>query len=114
MNSVGRLVERARTASWNHEEYLIACLQREVSAREAHGRQDRFRALQRAQRDRADTPRFELHIDPAQHNKSGSANSLTSPYLMPYRRGRSQIGHRVTIRYGPQRQSQAPHVGPRA
>ena len=35
--SVGRLADRARAESWSHEEFLIACLQREVSAREAHG-----------------------------------------------------------------------------
>jgi hypothetical protein len=30
--SAGRLAERARTESWSHEEYLAACLQREVAA----------------------------------------------------------------------------------
>lgn len=33
--SVPRLAERARTESWSHEEFLVACLQREVAAREA-------------------------------------------------------------------------------
>jgi DNA replication protein DnaC len=31
--SAGRLAERARAESWSHEEYLAACLQREVAAR---------------------------------------------------------------------------------
>jgi len=31
--SVARLAERACAEGWSHEEYLIACLQREVSAR---------------------------------------------------------------------------------
>jgi len=35
--SVNRLAERARAESWSHEEYLAACLQREVAARDAHG-----------------------------------------------------------------------------
>jgi DNA replication protein DnaC len=35
--SVQRLAERAREESWTHEEFLAACLQREVSARESHG-----------------------------------------------------------------------------
>ena len=35
--SVERLAERARSEAWSHEEFLIACLQREVAAREAHG-----------------------------------------------------------------------------
>jgi DNA replication protein DnaC len=42
--SAGRLAERARTESWSHEEYLAACLQREVPARDAHGGEDRIRA----------------------------------------------------------------------
>ena len=33
--SVTRLAERARAESWSHEEFLVACLQREVSARES-------------------------------------------------------------------------------
>src|SRR5246127_3289730 len=41
--SVGRLAERARAESWTHEEFLIACLQREVSARDAHGGEGRIR-----------------------------------------------------------------------
>jgi DNA replication protein DnaC len=42
--SAGRLAERARSESWTHEEYLTACLQREVAARDAHGGEDRIRA----------------------------------------------------------------------
>jgi len=42
--SVDRLAERARAENWTHEEYLIACLQREVSARDAHGGEGRIRA----------------------------------------------------------------------
>jgi DNA replication protein DnaC len=43
-NSVGRMAERARAESWSHEEFLVACLQREVAAREAHGGEGRIRA----------------------------------------------------------------------
>ena len=42
--SVARLAERARDESWTHEEFLAACLQREVSARESHGGEGRIRA----------------------------------------------------------------------
>jgi DNA replication protein DnaC len=42
--SVARLAERARDESWTHEEFLAACLQREVSARESHGGDGRIRA----------------------------------------------------------------------
>ena len=42
--SAGRLAERARADSWSHEEFLVACLQREVSARESHGGEGRIRA----------------------------------------------------------------------
>jgi DNA replication protein DnaC len=42
--SVARLAERARAEGWIHEEFLAACLQREVAAREAHGGEGRIRA----------------------------------------------------------------------
>jgi DNA replication protein DnaC len=42
--SAGRLAERARAESWSHEEFLVACLQREVAARESHGGEGRIRA----------------------------------------------------------------------
>jgi DNA replication protein DnaC len=42
--AAGRLAERARTEGWSHEEFLAACLQREVAAREAHGGEGRIRA----------------------------------------------------------------------
>ncbi|GAB5004872.1 hypothetical protein MAHJHV63_25890 [Mycobacterium avium subsp. hominissuis] len=43
-DSIVRLAERARAENWTHEEYLAACLQREVSARESHGGEGRIRA----------------------------------------------------------------------
>jgi DNA replication protein DnaC len=43
-DAVPRLAERARSESWTHEEFLVACLQREVSARESHGGEGRIRA----------------------------------------------------------------------
>ena len=42
--AVGRLAERARTEGWSHEEFLAACLQREVAARDAHGGEGRIKA----------------------------------------------------------------------
>jgi DNA replication protein DnaC len=42
--AVERLAERARSESWTHEEFLVACLQREVAARESHGGEARIRA----------------------------------------------------------------------
>lgn len=42
--AAGRLAERARTETWSYEEFLAACLQREVSARESHGGEGRIRA----------------------------------------------------------------------
>ena len=39
-----RLPERARAENWTHEEFLVACLQREVSARESHGGEGRIRS----------------------------------------------------------------------
>src|SRR5436190_4617828 len=42
-DAVPRLAERARAESWTHEEFLAACLQREVAARESHGGEGRIR-----------------------------------------------------------------------
>jgi DNA replication protein DnaC len=44
LDAAERLAERARTESWTHTEYLVACLQREVSARDCHGGEGRIRA----------------------------------------------------------------------
>jgi DNA replication protein DnaC len=42
--AVPRLAERARDEGWSHEEFLAACLQREVTARESHGGEGRIKA----------------------------------------------------------------------
>ncbi len=42
--AVERLTERPRTETWSYEEFLVACLQREVSARESHGDEGRITA----------------------------------------------------------------------
>src|ERR1700751_2845105 len=41
--AIDRLAERARAETWSYEEFLAACLQREVSARESHGGEGRIR-----------------------------------------------------------------------
>ncbi|GEC10252.1 transposase [Streptomyces spinoverrucosus] len=43
-DAAARLAERARDEGWTHEEYLAACLQREVAARDSHGAEGRIRA----------------------------------------------------------------------
>ena len=47
---MSRLAARARAESWSHEEYLAACLQREVAARDAHGGEGRIKAARFAAR----------------------------------------------------------------
>jgi DNA replication protein DnaC len=42
--AVDRLAERARADGWTHEEFLAACLEREVAARQANGGEIRIRA----------------------------------------------------------------------
>ncbi|NJP99845.1 IS21-like element helper ATPase IstB [Streptomyces zingiberis] len=42
--AASRLAERAKAEDWGFEEYLAACLQREVAARDAHGAESRIRA----------------------------------------------------------------------
>jgi DNA replication protein DnaC len=41
---IERLAERARSENWTHEEYLAACLEREVAARQSNGGELRIRA----------------------------------------------------------------------
>lgn len=41
MGSVERLAERARDEVWSHEDFLAACLEKEVSARQSHGGENR-------------------------------------------------------------------------
>jgi DNA replication protein DnaC len=43
-DAVARLADRARSEGWTHEEFLAACLQREVAARDSHGAEGRIRA----------------------------------------------------------------------
>jgi DNA replication protein DnaC len=42
--SAARLAERAAVEGWSHEQYLVACLEREVAARADHGGEARIRA----------------------------------------------------------------------
>ena len=42
--AIGRLGERARSEGWTHEEFLAACLEREVAARQDHGGEGRIKA----------------------------------------------------------------------
>src|SRR5919201_4043437 len=42
--AAGRLGERARSEGWTHEEFLAACLEREVAARQDHGGEGRIKA----------------------------------------------------------------------
>jgi DNA replication protein DnaC len=42
--AVDRLGERARTDGWTHEEFLAACLEREVAARQDHGGEARIKS----------------------------------------------------------------------
>src|SRR3954447_7377145 len=42
--AVERLAGRARAENWSHEEFLAACLEREVASRQDHGGENRIRA----------------------------------------------------------------------
>jgi DNA replication protein DnaC len=41
--AIDRLGERARAEGWSHEEFLAACLEREVAARQDHGGESRIK-----------------------------------------------------------------------
>ena len=42
--AITRLAERARNEGWSHEQFLAACLEREVTASAAHGGELRVKA----------------------------------------------------------------------
>ena len=42
--AIDRLAQRARSEGWTHKEFLAACLEREVAARQDHGGEGRIRA----------------------------------------------------------------------
>ncbi|MCA1822443.1 MAG: IS21-like element helper ATPase IstB [Pseudonocardia sp.] len=70
--SVDRLADRARSEAWSHEEYLVARLQREVSARESHGGQGRIRAARFPARKSLE----EFDFDPARGLQRGVITHL--------------------------------------
>jgi DNA replication protein DnaC len=41
---IDRLASRAREQGWSHEQFLAACLEREVLARQSHGGEARIKA----------------------------------------------------------------------
>jgi DNA replication protein DnaC len=41
---VDRIAKRARDESWAYEEFLAACLEREVASRQTHGGENRIKA----------------------------------------------------------------------
>jgi DNA replication protein DnaC len=43
-SAAGRLAERARTETWTYEEFLSACLEREVASRQSNGGEIRIKA----------------------------------------------------------------------
>jgi DNA replication protein DnaC len=51
-DAAARLAERARDEGWSHEEFLAACLQREVAAPDSHGTEGRIRAARFPSRSR--------------------------------------------------------------
>jgi hypothetical protein len=87
--SVEQLAERARSESWSYEEFLAACRQREVVAREAHGGEGRVRAARFPSRKSLEEfdcdhqrslKRFSVHLGRARRTcRSGSGSEPARP-----------------------------------
>jgi DNA replication protein DnaC len=100
--AVTRLAERARAESWTHEEFLVACLQREVSARESHGGEGRIRAARFPARKSLEEFDFDhargLKRDLVAH--LGTLDFITGKenviFLGPSGNGEDASGHRVS------------------
>ncbi len=44
LSSVERIAKRAREETWSYEDFLAACLEREVASRQTHGGEARIKA----------------------------------------------------------------------
>jgi hypothetical protein len=95
--SVSRLADRARAESWTHEEFLVACLQREVSARESHGGEGRIRAARFPARKSLE----EFDVDHARGLIGGVSGIAVGPDAGPWLLGRVGGWPRCRARSGP-------------
>lgn len=102
--SVSRLADRARAENWSHEEYLAACLQREVSARESHGGEGRIRAARFPARKSLEEFDFEhargLKRDTIAHLGTlvSSPPAITSCFWAPPGTGKTHLAVGLAIR----------------
>jgi Aldo/keto reductase family/IstB-like ATP binding protein len=102
--AVARLAERARAESWTHEEFLVACLQPEVSARESHGSEGRIRAARFPSRKSLE----EFDFDHARGRKRIGPRSSMTPSTSGHGRGSTPSlrypgcgSSRSTVSFGP-------------
>jgi DNA replication protein DnaC len=102
--AIERLAERARTETWSYEEFLAACLQREVSARESHGGEGRIRAARFPSRKSLEEFDFDhargLKRDTIAH--LGTLDFVTAKdnvvFLGPPGTGKTHLAIRIAIR----------------
>jgi DNA replication protein DnaC len=103
-DAVLRLADRARTENWTHEEFLVACLQREVAARESHGGEGRIRAARFPARKSLEEFDYEhargLNRDTIAH--LGTLDFITAKdnvvFLGPPGTGKTHLGTGLAIR----------------
>src|SRR6266568_1502994 len=96
-DAVSRLAERARAESWTHEEFLAACLQREVAACESYGGEGRIRAarfparksLEEFDFDHGDSP-FSPRALTARQSGCSRRSSWSAARRLPPHRSRSR------------------------
>jgi hypothetical protein len=96
--AVERLAERARTETWTYEEFLTACLQREVAARESHGGEGRIRVAHFPSRKSLEEFDFD-HARGLKRDTIAHLGTLDSP------------PEAVTHPFGGSRSSQVPFAG---
>jgi hypothetical protein len=92
-DSVERLAERARAESWTHEQFLAACLQREVSARDSHGGEGRIRAARFPARNALEEFDYEHQRATTGHQRADHDAPLSARHAVPLRIGRGCPGH---------------------
>jgi DNA replication protein DnaC len=93
---VDRLAERARGESWSHEEFLVGCLQREVSARESHGGEGRIRAARFPARKSLEE--FDLRPRPRSQRHAALVYRVRRPAASPQTTSAGPPAHLADVR----------------
>ena len=100
--AIDRLADRARAEGWSHEQFLAACLEREVTARSAHGGELRVKAAKFPARKSLDDFDYASSIKRDQIAHLGTLDFITAKenviFLGPPGTGKTHLATGLAIR----------------